>query len=399
MSKNDAEEIVYRFFRRSFLSLWSYANPRGKHAGKELCDTLVVCAPDVVIVSVKASNLTQAGDVETNATRWRKRAIDESLKQIYGAERWVRTAPQVIRSDGSPGLPLPSPRRIHRVAVAAGGGRQMPIESHDFGKGFVHVFDEASFAAVLGELDTVTDFIAYLTAKEELYRSGVEMTFDGGEEDLLAVYLHRGRKFPPEFKGRGRLRRELWNDLTSKAEYRAKKIEDRISYAWDGIVDHVAEQALAGRLEFGPSLTNAELSLRVMAREDRFARRCLAKSFLEFIQRSNEIESRMVVSPSGVAYVFLAKPHGTDRQSRCSELSLRCFIARAQNEGRGEVVVGIATERYDPSRPGFSIDLCCLSKPKWTAEDQRVVEAMQKDLGYFAAPVTTAVQEDEYPHS
>jgi hypothetical protein len=136
-----------------------------------------------------------------------------------------------------------------------------------------------------------------------------------------------------------------------------------------------------------------------MAREDRLARRCLAKSFLEFIQRSNEIESRMVISPSGIVYVFLAKPRGTDRQSRCSELLLRCFMARAQNEGRGEVVVGIATERYDPSRPGFSLDLYYLSKPEWTAEDQRVVEAMQKDLGYFAAPVTTAVHEDEYPHS
>ena len=134
MPKNRAEEIVYRFFRRSFLSLWSYANPRGKNSGKELCDTLVVCDPNVVIVSVKACDLAKTGDAETNGARWRKRTIDESLKQIYGAERWVRTAPQVIRSDGSPGLPLPSPRRIHRVAVAAGGRRQTPIESRDFGK-------------------------------------------------------------------------------------------------------------------------------------------------------------------------------------------------------------------------------------------------------------------------
>ena len=50
---NPAETFVLRLCRQSFLSLWSYANAQGK-SGKELCDILVVCDPDIVIVSVKA---------------------------------------------------------------------------------------------------------------------------------------------------------------------------------------------------------------------------------------------------------------------------------------------------------------------------------------------------------
>jgi hypothetical protein len=399
MSTNVSEEIVLRFFRRSFLSLWSYGNPQGKNAGKELCDTLVVCDPDLVIVSVKASDLVDVGGANINEARWRKRTIDESVPQIYGAERWLSKATHVIRSDGTPGLPLPSLPRIHRVAVAAGGRRRVYLRSADFGKGFVHVFDETSLAAVISECDTVTDFIAYLSAKETLYGKGVEIIFDsGGEEDLLALYVHRGRQFPPEMKGRVLLPGTNWVDFTAKDEYRAKKAADRVSYVWDGLVDHVATQALAGDLEFGSSLTETEVGLRTMAREDRFSRRLLADAWMEFLDPAKKVESRLFVSPSGVAYVFLALPYGTDRAFRRATLSNRCFVARSKIEGLGNVVVGIATERRNTGQPpGFSLDLCFLRKEDWTAEDQRFIYGMQKDLGYFVEPRITESHVDEYP--
>jgi hypothetical protein len=48
--------------------------------------------------------------------------------------------------------------------VALGGRREGPVSQGDFGKGFVHVFDERSLDIVLSELDTVTDFVQYLLA-------------------------------------------------------------------------------------------------------------------------------------------------------------------------------------------------------------------------------------------
>lgn len=49
MPVTPSEILVTRLARRSFLSLWSESNPLARR-GKELCDLLVVCHPDVVIV-------------------------------------------------------------------------------------------------------------------------------------------------------------------------------------------------------------------------------------------------------------------------------------------------------------------------------------------------------------
>jgi hypothetical protein len=91
----------------------------------------------------------------TDWKRWHKRAIAESVQQIYGAERWIKTATGVIRHDDLPGLALPgqSVRRVHRVAVALGSEGKVPIRFGDFGKGFVHVFDERSLAIIMDELN------------------------------------------------------------------------------------------------------------------------------------------------------------------------------------------------------------------------------------------------------
>src|SRR5271170_2264374 len=132
---NEAELLVYRICRRSFLSLWSYMNPRKKPHGKELCDVLVVCEPDVIIFSVKQIKLTNSGDPKIDAERWRRRAVDESCKQIYGAERTLKQSTSVVRNDSSVGLDLPKGAeiRIHRVAVALGGKRKVGLPFGEFG--------------------------------------------------------------------------------------------------------------------------------------------------------------------------------------------------------------------------------------------------------------------------
>ncbi|MBW4642676.1 MAG: hypothetical protein KME23_06675 [Goleter apudmare HA4340-LM2] len=189
---NDSEEFVYQVCHKSFLSLWSYANPRGKNS-KELCDILIVCEPDIIIISVKDIKLTDSGNIEVDWQRWLRKAIEGSVDQIYGAEKRIKLTSHVIRSDGSQGLPFPSSdvRRIHRVAVALGGDDKVPIQFGDFGKGFVHVFDRVSFETILRELDTITDFVQYLIDKEDLYHSGKQTVFEGYEEDLLGYYQKR----------------------------------------------------------------------------------------------------------------------------------------------------------------------------------------------------------------
>lgn len=396
---NPSERLVYDVCKKSFLSLWSYANPRAA-PGKELCDILVVCGPDVIIFSVKHIALTDTEDPTVGWRRWRKKAIEQSANQIYGAEKWLASARQVISADGSAGLELPSSgaMRVHRVAVALGCEGKVPIDFGDLGKGFVHVFDEVSFPTILRELDTVMDFVGYLRAKESLVASGVKLVFEGSEEDLLALYLHNGRSFPGT-PGRIIIGDDLWRHFTEKVEVKAKRRADEESYIWDGLIEVWIKDVTTGNLEVPSSPSNSELALRTMAREDRFARRLLGKAFREFIDQAARVavRARMVKSPSGVVYVFLALPHDEDRQFRVAELGCRCFIARGLHR-ESTTVIGMATERHTPGK-GFSLDLNYLYMPEWSSDQQQAMEGMQRDLGLFVAPVRTDGGEDEYPSS
>jgi hypothetical protein len=394
---NESEQLVYDICRKSFLSLWSYANPQGK-SSKELCDTLIVCDPDIIIISVKDIQITDSGDIITDWERWRKRAIDASVKQIYGAERWIEGATQVIRSDGSVGIKLPEKRnrRIHRVAIALGDQGKAPISFGDFGKGFVHVFDKVSLNIIIGELDTIEDFIEYLSAKERLYLSGKRTLFHGGEEDLLALYLHEGHQFQDKFDVFV-VDDTLWEGFKKSEAYKAKKEADKISYAWDRLTEILCKDILHGNLEFGPGLNDSEIAVRTMAREHRFGRRLLGKSFIEFFElaRQEKVRSRMALGNSNTTYVFLCMPHGEDREYRKAELGGRCLVARGLIKDRN-TVIGLATERYEEGK-GFSFDLLYLNIPNWTDELQKQIEYAQKEFGYFANPQSIEIPEDEYP--
>lgn len=397
--KNKSEEFVFKVCKETFLSLWSYANPLGKNR-KELCDILVVCEPDIIIFSVKEIRVSESGDVEADWKRWNRRAVEESAKQICGAERWLKSAPHVIRCDGSPGLNLPAGKEqvIHRIVVALGGKDKVPIIFGDFGKGFVHVLDDISFHIVLQELDTISDFIDYLSAKERFYMSGKETPLLAGEENLLAFYLHYGRQFPEKVDSVF-LEPGLWEAFIKKPEYIKKKEADKISYAWDAVISDISQHVLKGTLEYTNDPGKGELILRIMARENRFSRRILGKSFIEFIHLSsqNKLRARMMPSPSGILYVLLAHPHEIDRKYRRAELGMRCFIARGLNK-EFKTVIGIATEQYQPGQ-GHSFDLCYRYMPDWTEANQAELESLQKKTGFFVNSAKTESHEDEYPQN
>lgn len=98
--------------------------------------------------------------------------MDASLRQVYGAERNLARATHVTRSAGSRACRFLHWRtgKIHRLSASLGGRRLVNFSSGDYGKGFVHCLDDRFVAVALAELDTVTDFIAYLEAKENLTR-------------------------------------------------------------------------------------------------------------------------------------------------------------------------------------------------------------------------------------
>ncbi len=170
---------------------------------------------------------------------------------------------------------------------------------------------------------------------------------------------------------------------------------ERDSYFWDGLIEILTRDVSAGRLEFGASIAETEVALRIMVKEDRFSRRLLAKSMREFAEKRVS-GARVVRSPSGVVYVFSTMPLGTDRRFRSDDLANRCFLARGMFRDATEVI-GIGTESYDPNNRGSSFDLIYFQKAAWEEEDEALADAMKAELGYFRAPTLTHLHEDEYP--
>jgi hypothetical protein len=368
-----SERYLARLADKTFLNLWSYPNlfidkkDASNGDGKELCDLLVVCGDDVIIFSDKSIAWPGGVEFQTAWSRWYRRAIDKSVAQIRGAERWLRDFPGRIFLDAKCTTPfpidLPSPerRRVHGVIVALGANKACsnfygdasgtfpvtpsvkgtdhtnpdPRVKPPFGIGdvnpegsFVHVFDDQALDILMRELDTVTDFTDYLARRECFIRSG-HLALATGEEELLAYYLRSGDK--DRIHDFVRPDGKPWQDdealtiaggeydrLMREPGYRAKKEADQVSYVWDRLVNQFTGDVLAGT-SVSPAgeavdTARAEMALRSMALEKRIYRRMLGHSVadaMETAEREKHPRFCRVILPendsadTGVAYVFL----------------------------------------------------------------------------------------------
>lgn len=120
---------------------------------------------------------------------------------------------------------------------------------------FIHVLDDATLDILLGELDTIIDFTAYLNKKEDFIRSS-RLVFAGGEEDLLAYYLKTMNAAGQQdfSKPNGASFREgehitfehgLYADLRHP-QYIAKEQADKISYLWDNLINAFIQTVMDG---------------------------------------------------------------------------------------------------------------------------------------------------------
>lgn len=388
--------MVYELCQKTFLSLWSYANPLRKD-GRELCDVLVVFGNDVIIFSVKQVGLGKAKQDPAYNDRWRRRAVENSARQIIGAEKQLKQLSDVIRADNTPGVKLPDPKdmRVHRIAVALGSEGQVSIPSGKYNGSFVHVLDEISVQVILGELDTISDFTAFLTYVEDLLAMSDSVTVMGGYEDLMGFYTLNERKLPDsEVSGADLfINSGFWEELKTRPEYRRKKTEDKVSYFWDSLIDMLKESLTYNIQGAPPTLDEFESIVRIMAKENRFNRRVLAQSFYEW-HTGRLSRSRICVSLAQTVYVFLACPPEVNRDARRRELLARCYIARGKYKD-STTVVGIATEEYDPR--GFSLDAALVETPVWSDTDEENMKRLVQEAQIFKETKQTRVSYQEYP--
>ncbi len=280
-------------------------------------------------------------------------------------------------------------------------------------KGYVHVFDDTTLDIVMSTLDTISDFTRYLTKKER-FLTGDQMVRAAGEEELLAAYLGQMNSAGEhDFVIKADFDLLVfdegpWERFICSPERRAQIESDRISYAWDKLIEKFVLHAITGTQYFtsGRPLSEQELMFRLLAREPRTRRRLLATSLHEVLERS--IDSRTtwdarVMPPSNVGdphYVFVIvkrKPDASDedyRTFRVQLLSDYCHVAKLKYP-QARDIIGIATESGEAKRR--SEDLLYLNTSSWSAEAEAEAREIQERFGLLKNVRSSTSPEYEYP--
>lgn len=379
----ESEKFVNSICERAFLNLWTHPNPIGKK-GKELCDCLIVCGKHIVIISVKDIKYKDTGD-EAGWKRWTKAAIDKSASQIWGAERWLNSSVEFTRHDGRQvELPPKENRIVHRVSVSLGSQRKIPTQSGDLGNGIVHVCDEFSLGAIFGLLNTITDFVSFLTEVEALINRANIVFNGGGIEDLLAIYLLNNHSFPYEEADLLIIDDTVFKGFIDSDDYKSMQESYKDSYFWDKLIEHFIGDLLTdGMFEYGANqATDNQYALIQMALQPRGHRANLVDAFSEFLQKPElKIAARVVLAHQNTAFVFHLGP-SSDREARVQELGLRCLVVRGRLPDV-KIVVGISRDNLGPSVVGYSHDIVYVNIPEWDDDFEEQVNKIQKELGYF----------------
>jgi len=341
-----SEKWAYNLCRDSFFSLFSFVNPIGKKE-KELCDVIVICGKDIVLISVKEININLTGNYDVDYNRWNKRAIEDSIKQLNGAERFLKAVSSFKLKGSEEEIELPIEKNFYKIALAIGGRGKFPIPESIRNNGYVNIMDEVSFHSITLELDTITDFISYLREKQTKL-SNVYFT-GNGEEDLLAYYLFNEFNFPD--KTYLVFDEGLYKSLKKDKFYIKEKKERQESYKWDFIIKHSAQNHFTQNGYNTNSLNSLMKAYEIMAQETRFERVKLIDNLNEVIKTN--VRARIYFSPSfnHIIYVFVSGKFKNQKE-RLKELEIRCMVA-AFLMNKSAVVIGIAweiqkdTEVYD----------------------------------------------------
>lgn len=381
-----AEKIVHDLALKTFLTDWCYLNPM-LEPGKELCDLLVVFDDIVIIWQIKDLKLDKDG-------KYKKAEVDKNLRQLAGARRELfDLKAKVELSNPRRGKEVFDPASIKKtflVSVLLGEDEDYYSALEEIKGLNVHVFTRDFTQIALNELDTISDFCAYLQAKERFFTEKKRsLIVTGGEEELLGIYLREGRTFGPFEKADNVfLEAGIWEGVQKDNRYIKKNEMDRISYGWDSIINRAHEGS-----------SQYEIVARELARPNRFERRYLSKVFMEAHVKAHEEDKadllrRTMPTDDGITYCFLFADDPEPWKRRQAMLAGICYFARGKFP-QNTKVIGIATEMK--FRPTCSYDFVLIDKPNWTEEDQKRVEQLQADTGMFVNPTMAEVHEDEYP--
>lgn len=375
-----SEKYVSKLCEKSFLPFWSFPSPLGKKR-KELCDVLVVCGNDIIIISIKDIKVSEHPDETIQYERWQKKAILDSIDQIYGAERFLKTVDEITIKDRETSikLPLKEDRNIFRIAIAFGRKENFPLETGNFGNGFVHVFDEESTFTVLNELDTFPDFINYLKAKEQFLSNRTILV--PKEVDFLALYIQTSLDFENINPDYITINDNLWSEYEKSDEYEEWRKRIQQSYVWDKLIAQLYKIHIEGNSGIA-SRTDLEIATRTISLEPRINRIELGMILEDAMNK--KLKARLIkLSESNHSYVIMPL-NSKNWKGKENELQLRCVVARHENP-TANTVIGIAIG--ESPKGEFLFDLAYFNIPELSKELINKIKIIKEELGYFKRPI------------
>jgi hypothetical protein len=372
-----SEKYVAELCENSFLPFWSFPNPIGKK-GKELCDVLVVCDNIIIIISIKDIRVSENNDVSLQYERWVKKAIHDSIDQIHSAERYLSTVDEILlkNRDVKINLPPKESRVIHRIAIAFGSPETFPLPTGEFDKGYVHVFDEKATTTILSELDTITDFTNYLTAKRNFISDKTILI--PNEVDFLAYYIQTGLEdYVPA--GSVITGENLWKDYVNSADYSKWQSDITLSYIWDFMIQQLHKNHIT---DSTPQEKRQELeeAIRTINLEPRMNRIELGSVLENTIK--NKLKARMLRPLNNNEHTYVFMPlNDKNWAEKEKELELRCIVARYENP-TAKKIIGISIGENSQGENCF--DIVIIVVPNLNDDFIEKAQKIKKELGYFS---------------
>lgn len=447
---NESERLLMRLCRKSFLSLWAHANlhtsqdmRNGRGSAKEFADVLVVFGNDVIVFSDKHIEFQHNQDLKVAWSRWFKRAIAESAKQLHGAIGWLRRFPDRIFLDAACTRPLPVALPLqdvacyHLVAVTRGSReaclrkfpgsfgtlqidtsvegrnheqRPFTIGLLDRSKHFIHVLDEFSLEVVMDEMDTITDFVQYLNARESFLASDDIVVRTAGEEQLIAAYILNGdgskHAFLPDAVGPNVPGLVIFDEshysaLIRRPDYQEKRRQDHRSGLWDDVIERFIRLGDPSLVHPGFEQPNheTEKALRIMAAEPRFRRHLLVETLGAMLEAAMEQPGRRRArvfttrEQPNLVYIFLAMPKRAAenfeeyRRHRVAVLHAYCRVAKLRFP-QADTFVALGIDHPARDYKQSSEDVIVFMCDEYTPEEKAEAEYFQRETGILGEGLT-----------
>ena len=419
---------------RTFLKLWSYANPF-KYDGKELCDLLAIFENHVFIFFDRESRKFDdpEKDVLLQWERWKKEVIQKQADTANGAHRYILENPGRVFLDQKATIPFPIPIPkddifVHKIVVAHGAkdackafskdnvfgslavsysydspsGTPFPFMVHLDKSAPVHIFDSHNLEIILNELDTFYDFSAYILAKEQAINQYDTLSYCG-EEDLLAHYLANFDELDKKYfigtKDKNVnavfIEEGWWKDFIESDQYKLRNEVNKISYLWDEMLQVTCQNALDGSLLGDGDVFNYQSAIYEMAKEPRLFRRALSEAIIRAIDNFPEnlpsISRNLSFMPSfykdkGYIFLQLWHPNITDynneyRLKRQKILEISCGAAKNEFPNLKKII-GIAVDAPKLSKRN-SEDFILFDCEQWSDEQSAYYEEANSGFQFF----------------